>query len=80
MKGMPLLKGEKKLIPAPDTGDLRKLLAVCSGKDFESVRYNALLRQCAFCGYDGQLAAARAGIDAAHSALVQLRWAGRLRQ
>jgi putative restriction endonuclease len=26
-------------------------------------------RQCAFCGYDGQLAAASVGIDAAH-----VRW------
>lgn len=26
-------------------------------------------RQCAFCGYDGQLSAATAGIDAAH-----VRW------
>jgi site-specific recombinase XerD len=41
MAGMSLPKAEQKLIPVPARDDLRKLLAACSGDDFDAVRDTA---------------------------------------
>jgi site-specific recombinase XerD len=50
MAGMSLPKAEQKVIPVPGKDDLRKLLAVCSGEDFDSVRDAAIIRLFIDCG------------------------------
>lgn len=50
MREMGLPKAEQKVIPVPGQDDLRKLLAACSGEDFDSVRDTAIVRLLADCG------------------------------
>lgn len=50
MAGMSLPKAERKTIPVPADQDLKKLLAACTGEDFDSLRDTAIVRIFADCG------------------------------
>jgi putative restriction endonuclease len=57
------------LSAADDLGDDRAAMQRRRSPAWRTALLQAWDRQCAFCGYDGQLAGATAGIDAAH-----VRW------